>query len=146
MSTGQTVALITERPIRAEELVDFVGAPGHGATAVFVGTIRNSHDGRAVKAVHFDCFRPLAEKMLGDIAAEAAAKWKARVAVAHRLGRLDAGQVSIGVAAGTAHRAEAFEACRFVIEAVKARLPVWKQELYADGSSRWLDGCALAER
>lgn len=146
MSSGQTIALITERPIRAEELVDFVSAPGHGATAVFVGTIRNAHEGRAVKSVMFDSFRPLAEKRLGEIASEAATKWRARVAVAHRLGRLEVGQVSIGIAAGTAHRAEAFEACRFVIEAVKSKLPVWKQEHYADGRASWLEGCELAPR
>ncbi len=120
-----------------------VSSPKHGAVASFVGTVRSPHAGRVVTAVSYDCFTPLAEKELSRIAAAAERRWPVRVAVEHRIGRLRVGEASVAVAAGSGHRAEAFEACRFVIEEIKRRVPVWKKEHYAGGDGRWLAGCAL---
>lgn len=120
-----------------------VSSPRHGAVASFVGTVRAVHAGRRVKAVSYDCFVPLAEKELARIAADAEKRWPVRVAVAHRVGRLAVGTASVAIAAGSGHRAEAFEACRFVIEEIKRRVPVWKKEHYLKGDGRWLAGCAL---
>ena len=100
-------------------------------------------DGRAVEAVTYDAFEPLALKVLGEIAEEAARRFGARVAVEHRVGRLAVGEASLAIAAGAKHRGEAFDACRFALEEIKRRLPVWKQEHYAGGEAAWLEGCAL---
>ena len=139
-------AFVTDHPIRPEELLDLVARPGHGATNLFTGAVRDHHEGRAVRAVTYDCFRPLAEKVLAELAAEAALKHSALIAVAHRVGRLEVGEISVAIAAGSAHRGAAFEASREVIEAIKVRLPVWKKEHYVDGDGAWLAGCALAAK
>lgn len=123
-----------------------VSSPKHGALATFVGTVRAVHAGRRVRAVSYDCFVPLAQKELALIAANAEKRWPVRVAVAHRTGRLKVGEASVSIAAASAHRAEAFEACRFVIEEIKRRVPVWKKEHYETGDGRWLAGCALHQR
>jgi molybdopterin synthase catalytic subunit len=136
-------AFVTERPLRPEEMHDLASSPEHGALSLFIGVVRERHEGRAVAAMTYDAFAPLAEKELARIAEEACARWSARVAVGHRIGRLEVGESSVVIAAGCAHRAEAFDACRFVIEQIKARLPVWKKEHGVDGSVRWLEGCAL---
>lgn len=143
MSLPDVTAEVTERPLRPEELLELVRRPGHGAEAVFLGVVRNHHEGRAVRAVTYDCFVPLAEKVLSEIAQEAAGRWKAAVACAHRVGRLEVGETSVAIACASAHRAEAFDACRHVIEEIKRRLPVWKKEHYEGGDSQWLSGCAL---
>jgi molybdopterin synthase catalytic subunit len=142
MNSTETV-VVTERPLRPEEMLDLSSAPDVGGQALFVGVVRDHHEGRAVTAVTYDCFVPLAERILADIAREASARWKARVACGHRTGRLEVGEASVIVAAGCAHRAEAFEACRYVIDEIKTRMPVWKKEHYPDAPDRWLDGCAL---
>jgi len=134
---------ITKAPLNLARLCRAVASPSHGATASFVGVVRAVHAGRRVKAVSYDCFFPLAEKELARIAAEAGRRWPAVVAVEHRIGRLAVGQASVAIAAGSAHRAEAFEACRFVLEEIKHRLPVWKKEHYVAGDGRWLPGCSL---
>jgi molybdopterin synthase catalytic subunit len=120
-----------------------VSARGHGAVASFVGTVRSPHAGRTVRAVTYDCFAPLAARELARIKDEAERRWPVRVAAHHRVGRLPVGAASVAVAAGSGHRAEAFAACRFVIDEIKRRLPVWKKEHYASGDGRWLAGCAL---
>ena len=111
--------------------------------ASFIGTVRAVHAGRHVRSVSYDCFVPLAEKELARIAARAEKRWPVRVAAAHRTGRLKVGEASVAIAVGSAHRAEAYAACRFVIEEIKLRLPVWKKERYTTGEGRWLAGCAL---
>lgn len=121
-----------------------VRSPSHGAEASFVGVVRNRHEGRSVLAVTYDAFEPLAAKVLAEIAEEAAGKFSALVAAEHRVGRLAVGEASVAIAAGAPHRVEAFEACRYVIEEIKRRLPVWKREHYVDGESAWLSGCSLA--
>ncbi len=134
---------VTEHPLRAEELLDWLADPAHGARDLFLGVVRAEHEGRKVRAVSYDCFKPLAEKTLREIAREAQERFGSRLACAHRVGRLEVGEASVAIAAGSPHRAEAFEACRYVIEEIKRRLPVWKKEHYEDGDSAWLPGCAL---
>ena len=135
--------VITRHPIQTEELTAFVADHAHGAQILFVGVIRNAHDGRKVRGVTYDAFEPLACKILREISAEAARQWNCRVAAVHRLGRLKVGEVSVVVAVGAPHRAEAFTASRFVINEIKRRLPVWKKEHYLDGTSSWLGGSSL---
>lgn len=135
--------LVTKSRLDPEALRRAVSSPRHGAVAVFVGTVRSPHAGRVVTAVSYDCFAPLAQKELERIAARARKRWPVSVAMAHRTGRLRVGEASVALAASSAHREPAFAACRFIIEEIKRRLPVWKKEHYARGDGRWLAGCAL---
>lgn len=137
---------VTKSRLDPAALCRAVASPKHGAVASFVGTVRSPHAGRRVEAVTYDCFVPLAEKELLRIKSAAERRWPVRVAVEHRTGRLRVGQASVAIAVGSGHRAEAFDACRFVIEEIKRRVPVWKKEHYAAGDGRWLAGCALHGR
>ncbi len=134
---------VTDRPLELSALFEAVSDPAHGGQASFVGTVRDHHEGHDVLAVTYEAFEPLAKKVLAEIALEAGRRHGAKVAAAHRLGKLAVGQASVAVAASAVHRAEAFAACREVIEEIKKRLPVWKKEHYVDGDSAWLSGCAL---
>ena len=135
--------LLTDAQLDPAALQAAVAAPGNGGLAFFAGAVRDRHEGKAVVAVTYEAFRPLAEKILAEIAAEAEAATGAKLAIAHRTGRLQVGELSVFVAAGAPHRAEAFEACRRAIDTLKDRVPVWKKEHYADGTSGWLEGCTL---
>ncbi|MGQ0813958.1 MAG: molybdenum cofactor biosynthesis protein MoaE [Gemmatimonadota bacterium] len=142
MAEHQNVhAWITTAPIGAESVLPLVSSGQHGAALVFLGMVRDHNEGRAVRAVHYDAYRDMAERTLREILQETAARIApARLAAVHRLGELAIGDVSIAIAVSTPHRAEAFEACRSVIEEVKQRLTVWKQERYVSGESEWLAG------
>ncbi|MFC0677940.1 molybdenum cofactor biosynthesis protein MoaE [Lysobacter korlensis] len=125
--------------------LEFVSDPGFGGTTLFVGRIRDLNHGRAVTGITYDMFDALAVNIFRQAAEEAAADVgpRLRVYVAHAKGRLGVGDLAVVVAAGTPHRDEAFRACRSVIEAVKHRAPIWKQEHYLDGDSVWSEGCSL---
>lgn len=131
----------------AGRALDFVSDPAHGGLALFVGKIRNANVGRDVTGISYDMFAPLANNLFRAFAEEVAAEFgpRVRLFVEHAKGRLAVGDVAVVVAAGTPHRDEAFRACRALIEAVKHRAPIWKQEHYVDGSSEWSEGCSLCE-
>lgn len=134
-------AWVTRDPISAETVLAHVGSDADGAVCVFVGVVRDHNDGRAVQGVHYTAYDAMAGKVLGEIAAEAAARaGDARVAVVHRTGELVVGEASVAVAVSSPHRAQAFDACRYIIEEIKVRVPVWKEERYADGDATWLEG------
>jgi molybdopterin synthase catalytic subunit len=135
--------MITSKPLKPHSLLKNVMSRSFGAADLFIGTVRNHHGGRCVKAVTYSAHKPMADETLSRICAEAGRKFKAKVAARHRLGRLPVGEISVVIAAASAHRAEAFSACRYAIEQIKKRLPVWKKEHYVDGASAWLDGCSL---
>jgi molybdopterin synthase catalytic subunit len=137
---------VTRAKLDPAALAAAVSSRKHGAAASFVGVVRAVHAGRRVKGIEYDCFIPLAEKVLARILAEAEKKWPARVEAAHRVGALRVGEASVAVAAGSMHRAEAFAACRWTIDEIKRRLPVWKKESYLRGDGRWLPGCTLHGR
>jgi molybdopterin synthase catalytic subunit len=134
-------AWITTDPIGIEAVLPLVASDQHGAALLFLGIVRDHNEGRAVSGVHYEAYHDMAERTLREIAAEAVARLQsARIAVVHRIGELAVGEVSVAIAVSTPHRAEAFEACRYVIEELKQRLTVWKQERYAAGDARWLAG------
>ena len=113
---------------------------GCGAVGTFVGVVRATHRGRRVRYLEYEAFEPMAMNVLARIDAEVVAEWPgALIALHHRIGRLAVGEVSVAVAAATAHRAEAFAACRYAIERVKQILPVWKHEFFEDGDA-WVEG------
>jgi molybdopterin synthase catalytic subunit len=138
---NEPFADVVEAPIDAAALLARVADPGNGAATLFVGVVRNLHQGQRVVRMTYDCFAPLARKVLAAIAVETAERWPGvRVAVVHRVGRLEVGEASVVIAIGSPHRAASYEASRHVIEEIKARAPIWKQEHYEHGSSEWLDG------
>ncbi len=106
-----------------------------GAVVSFTGTVRNSNHGKAVVRLEYEAYPEMALRVFANIAAEAKERWGARVAIHHRIGPLDPGTLSVVIAAAAPHRADAFEACRHAIEALKKDAPIWKRELYPDGSS-----------
>ena len=141
---GATHADVTEAAIDATAVLARVAAAGNGAQTLFLGVVRDLHEGKQVGGMSYDCFAPLARRVLSEIAGEAAARWPGvRVAVVHRVGRLTVGEASVAIAIGSPHRAASYEASRYVIEELKARTPIWKQEHHMDGSSEWLDGREL---
>ena len=134
-------AWITRDAIAADTVLQHVGAQEDGATSVFLGVVRNHNEGRRVRAVRYSAYEAMAEKVLGAIADEAAAMAHTdRIAIVHRLGELGVGEASVAIAVSSPHRAAAFDACRFIIEEIKKRLPVWKEEQYVEGDATWLDG------
>lgn len=131
--------VLTEAPIVLEPLLRAVQADDRGGIASFLGLVRNHQDGRAVVRLEYSAYGPMVELETARIVAEAEARWPVHVAVQHRVGALAIGDVAVAVVAASAHRAPAFEACRYVIEELKRRVPVWKQEFYADGTVAWVD-------
>lgn len=112
-----------------------------GAAVLFVGVVRNSNDGQAVTGMRYDAYEAMAHLVLTAIVEEAAARWGLEHVVAvHRIGELTVGEVSVAIAVSSPHRGEAYEASRYVIEQIKVRLPVWKQERYEAAGARWLAG------
>lgn len=134
-------AEVTPEPIRAEEILDGVGEAEDGAVVLFLGVVRNHNDGRSVTGMEYEAYEAMATPVLEEIAGEAAERCGSdRVTVVHRVGELDVGETSLAIAVSTPHRAEAYDASRYVIEEIKKRLPVWKREHYADGERRWVPG------
>lgn len=136
---------VAERPLNPAEALAFVTDAPMGAETLFVGTVRNHNQGKPVLGVSYDVFDALAKTSFRTICAEAQEQWgkQLRLYVVHGKGRLGIGGVSIVIAAGSPHRDEAFKACRYVIEQIKHRSPVWKLEHYTDSDSAWTQGCEL---
>ncbi|HSD26443.1 MAG TPA: molybdenum cofactor biosynthesis protein MoaE [Vicinamibacteria bacterium] len=115
-------------------------SPADGALCLFVGVVRNENRDREVLRLEYEAYEEMALPLMEQIAAETARRFPVtNVRLVHRLGRLEIGEASVAVAVASPHRAEAFAACRFAIDALKAQVPIWKKELYADGSE-WLHG------
>jgi molybdopterin synthase catalytic subunit len=133
---------LTPDPLDLAALVAAVADPDHGGTATFVGTTRREGGLREVAALRYDAYEELARSELEAIRDEAEARFRARVAIAHRIGPVAVGEASVAIAASAGHRPAAFAACRYAIDELKARAPIWKQTAYADGEASWVDGCA----
>jgi molybdopterin synthase catalytic subunit len=134
------MSYFTRSPIAVQQLLAEVSSPERGGTCAFLGTVRDAPDDGGVTGIEYSAYEQMAVAEFDRIVADAAAKWPhARFAVQHRLGLVPTEEASIAIVAAAPHRAEAFEACRFVIEQVKQRLPVWKKELHADGTALWVD-------
>lgn len=114
-------------------------SPSDGALCLFVGVVRNENEERPVLRLEYEAYEEMAGPLLEEIEAEARKRWPlSDVRVVHRLGRLEIGEVSVAVAVTSAHRAEAFDACSYVISTLKATAPIWKKEFYQDGEA-WLE-------
>lgn len=127
-------------PIDVTELLKRVSDQGVGAITLFLGTVRNLNDGRAVNGIDYEAYEAMAISELQLIAHEIAVSApEVRLAIEHRLGTLTLGEISVAIAAGHARRAVALDASRYAIEAIKQRVPIWKREHYASGDSSWID-------
>ena len=130
---------LQEGPIRVEELIGAVRGDGDGAVALFLGTVRDHNAGRRVLRLEYSAYAEMAEAEMAALESEARSRFDiSRVALVHRRGLLEVGEVSVGVAVSAVHRAEAFEACRYVIDTLKRKVPIWKKEFF-EGGERWVE-------
>ena len=129
---------LTDDPIDAPSLVKRVMRPSDGAYVLFEGVVRDHHEGKAVESIFYDAYRPMAEKEIDTIVREVEAQFPdVALALLHRLGHLTVGESSIAIVAASPHRAEAFAACRMVIDRVKETVPIWKKER-GPGGEEWV--------
>ena len=134
VSGGATTGLV-DGPIDVAALEAAVRDRGRGAVVTFIGRARDrADDDRTVTELEYEVYPEMAAEVLEEIATEAEARWGATVAVIHRHGVVPIGEAAVAIVTAAVHRAEAYEANRFVIEAIKERLPIWKRERFADGS------------
>lgn len=125
---------LTDEPINPTALVQKVMRNSDGAYVLFEGVVRDHHHGKAVESIFYDAYRPMAEREIEKIVREVEAKFpETALAVVHRLGQLIVGDSSIAIVAASAHRAEAFDACRMMIDRIKETVPIWKKERGPDG-------------
>ena len=133
---GPTWVGVSPEPITAAALAARVAEPGAGAVCLFLGTVRDHSPGReGVTHLEYEAYPGVAEEQITVIVAEARERWSLRgVAVEHRVGRLAVGEPSVGVAVSSAHRADGLEAVRYLIDEIKARVPMWKKEHWVGGA------------
>ena len=131
---------IVEERISADALHELVLRPEAGAVAVFLGVVRDNNLGREVDYLEYDAYPEMAARIMRRIADEIRERWDVvEIAMQHRVGRLEIGEASVGVAVSSAHRAEATDACRYGIDRLKAVVPIWKKEVWSDGEE-WIEG------
>ncbi len=128
---------ITHDPLDPDALTAAVRGDGNGAVVTFLGTTRNSTGDRKVLRLDYEAYRPMADEKLAQIAEEMRRRWPVDVALAHRLGRLEIGDVSLVVAVASPHRLEAFEASQYCVDRIKQIVPIWKKE-YFEGGEVWV--------
>ena len=131
---------VVEDPIDTAALLAEVNRSSNGATVLFVGTVRDLNNGRAVTGIEYKAYRSMAERELADIVDEASQRFGTTdVVVEHRIGTLELGEASVAIAVGHARRASAYDTSRYVIEQIKQRVPIWKLEHYVDGAREWVN-------
>jgi molybdopterin converting factor subunit 1 len=131
---------LVRAPIRAEEIVRSLKAPEDGAVVTFDGIVRNHSGGRATLFLEYEAYEPMALRKMREIAGEMRNKFAIdRLAMVHRLGRLEIGETSVLIAVSAAHRRAAFDACRYAIDTLKRTVPIWKKEYFAGGAV-WVEG------
>ena len=136
-----TPALAIRRvPLAIDPLVEAVTAGETGAVVTFLGLVRNHNLGRRVLYLEYDAYEPLAMKTFERIVSEAQTRWPGvKLALHHRIGRLEIGETSVAIASASAHRGDAYAACRYAIERIKQIAPIWKHE-YFEGGDVWIEG------
>ncbi len=131
---------LTEDPIEVDGILPDLEDPGSGAMTLFVGRVRNHHEGKAVKSIHYQAYAEMALPIMKKIADETCRLFPvSRLVILHRTGHLVVGDTSVLVAVSSVHRDEAFRACRHGIDRIKEDVPIWKKEVLPDGSAEWVD-------
>lgn len=132
---------ITEEPLPVEEADDLLRDPACGAVSLFVGTTRQFTDGRETLRLEYEAYEPMALREIHRLADSCADRWDVRrLVVLHRLGVIPITEASVVIGVATPHREDSFSACRFLIDALKQQVPIWKKEIFADGSTEWVSG------
>ncbi|QDU81722.1 Molybdopterin synthase catalytic subunit [Polystyrenella longa] len=130
---------LTNDVIQTEDVYAYVSSKDAGAVVLFLGTVREMTSGRQTVALDYDAYPEMAQAQMQDLAQEAIDKWPiVNVAIVHRLGHLELGEISVAVAVSTPHRRDAFEAGQYLIDELKVRVPVWKKENWSDGTTEWV--------
>jgi molybdopterin synthase catalytic subunit/molybdopterin converting factor small subunit len=139
LSGGSGRERLQQRPLSLEALVAEVSGPDCGGLVTFVGLVRNHARGQAIEHLEYEAYAPMAEQELRRLEQTARERWPAvRLALAHRVGRLEIGELAVAIAAAAPHRADAFEACRFAIDELKRTVPIWKKE-FAQSGAYWVE-------
>jgi molybdopterin synthase catalytic subunit len=134
---------VVRSPLDLAAALAEVGSVANGASILFVGTVRELNEGRAVSGIEYAAYESMAARELETIVTEAASRFGTDdIVVEHRIGQLGIGEASVVIAVAHAHRAQAYDASRFVIEELKRRVPIWKREEYVDGTREWVDPTA----
>ena len=132
---------ITDQVIDPHQVLGSVGSRRDGAKILFLGTVRDHNEGRDVHGLRYEAYPAMAETVLAEIVGEAVERFGTEaISVVHRTGALDLGDIAVAVVVASPHRAESFDAARYVMEELKRRLPVWKEEKYSDGDVGWVKG------
>jgi molybdopterin synthase catalytic subunit len=144
---NQISVKVSDAPISIDSCLGEGNTSAQGAQVIFTGVVREQNLGKRVTGMSYDSFEPLAQTVLQEIGQEAAEKWgpSMSILIQHRTGRLKIGETSVLIITRSPHRAEAYEASRYVIDQLKTRAPIWKQEHYQEGNSEWLRGHALCQ-
>ncbi|NLX08779.1 MAG: molybdenum cofactor biosynthesis protein MoaE [Chloroflexi bacterium] len=138
---------ILDTPLQLEPLLAETEDPASGALVIFYGTVRNENDGQPVHSMTYEAHATLAEKVLAEIEQEALERFGVRrCRIQHRIGTLQLGETSVLIVVRAAHRDAAYRASRYAIDAIKQRAPIWKEEHYISGESRYLDGVPLQQK
>ena len=125
---------ISEKPLDIVACIDWIKSPTCGGIDVFIGTVRNSTKGKRVLRLEFEAYEKMALLEMEKIAEQAIERWSVeKILIHHAVGTLEVGEIPVVIAVATAHRAAAFEACRFVIDTLKDTVPIWKKEIFEDG-------------
>ena len=130
---------LTEQPIDTQEVLRQVSSTQAGAVVLFLGTTREFTRGRRTLSLNYECYAGMAEKKLAELDAEAHQRWPlVKTAIVHRVGVLGLGEASVAIGVSSAHRQDAFEAGKWLIDTLKEVVPIWKQENWADGTTEWV--------
>jgi molybdopterin synthase catalytic subunit len=133
------VVLLTTEPLDSEVAIRHVMTDADGAYVLFVGVVRDHAKGRKVTGLEYQVYAPMAEKQMARLVDEVRSRWGLTAAILHRYGAIPVGEAAVVVCVASPHRAEAFEACRWLIDTLKADVPIWKKEFAADGTY-WIEG------
>jgi len=133
------MVLLSSEPLNAQTAIDAVLTDSDGAYVLFVGVTRNHARGRAVTGLEYDAYKPLAESQMQFIVDAVRERWNLACAILHRTGYVAVGEPSVVICVASPHRAEAFAACEWAINTLKADVPIWKKEHAADGTY-WIEG------
>ncbi len=136
----EPIIQLTREPLNRDALVTATSHPSVGGIVVFEGVVRDNARNKQIRYLEYDVYEEMAQQQITTIIAEAQQRWGVeRVAVAHRFGRLEIGEASVIIVVASPHRAEAFEACRYIIDTLKATVPIWKKEVAITGEE-WVEG------
>ena len=134
---------LTQQPIRIEDFLNNPLDPANGARVFFAGVVRNQNNGQSVQKLSYDCFASMAHQQISRIIEEVRRETKvAHIQVLHRTGWLIVGETALVVIVDSVHRRESFEACEKIVEKIKHHVPIWKKEIYSDGTMEWVSLCS----